>query len=793
MDRRSPLFALGLIAALLAACLPAFAERPLLDYHQLDAYFRLFAPDTSVPWKPAQVRLDTYTSAPVDFAAYQADPADVIVAGSNALPRAVDTAKLRAVARWRFTPSGGYRFQTSDVDVPLRTREGFFVIEARRGNVGEQVWIDRTRVGLLTKETPSGIMLYAADLGTGKPLAHMRVSFIVNRNWAVRYTDGNGLVFWRTHPRPVFALAQWGESRAFVSFLPQAPLPHAIVGVKTDSAVVHAGGELHVAGFARSLTGSRLRAARGSAHVELRSAGGLAAQSTVPLDAAGAFAATLHVPAGSAAGDYTVLATAAGGTAGAAIHVDADPNGLVLDLAPQCEAAGCDTASDVPVAVRAVRAGVPVAGAEVSVDVIRSPHAYGGESDSQPWGIAPWYRASVRTGADGRALVMIPHPADGLASTYGVRASSGGATADTRIVVPTAPIVLRVQPQRDDIGSGTPAGFDVSATRVATRAPAAGVVVRVQLVHGNSIQEQTVTLDSAGRAHGRFTSPQVGSNLIIASAQAGGQTAMDASQVQVEPQTMETQDAQGSSNVGISLDRDRYAAGETAHVAASLPGAQGAALMTLESPQGTQVRVVDVSGGRAHAQFRIPEVSGVLAAGAAFIRDGSLQWSTAPVYADGPGRPVDARLELNKDGYAAGARARLKIAGIRPGTGTLFVRITKGTPSGSALFGSAPDLLAVGSTATQDTATGEGSWHPWVDSTGKHALIQTFARRTAPPAQLTMTQADTASVYWSVDRHSGDAVQVPLPAQPGKYVISLLKVDDDGRVTAASADVEVHV
>src|SRR6185312_8059957 len=115
MHRRSPLLLLGLIAALLASMLPASAERPLLDYHRLDAYFTLFARDTSVPWKPASVRLDTYTSAPVDFAAYQVDPADVIAAGSNAMPRAISTRGRKPIARWRYTPPGGYRFQTNDV------------------------------------------------------------------------------------------------------------------------------------------------------------------------------------------------------------------------------------------------------------------------------------------------------------------------------------------------------------------------------------------------------------------------------------------------------------------------------------------------------------------------------------------------------------------------------------------------------------------------------------------------------------------------------------------------------
>ncbi|HLI97394.1 MAG TPA: hypothetical protein VKT72_15095 [Candidatus Baltobacteraceae bacterium] len=792
MQGRSPLFVYGLLAALLASWLPASAERPLLDYHRLDAYFTLFARDTSVPWKPATVRLDTYTSAPVDFAAYQVDPADVIVAGSTALPRAVDTRRLHAVARWRYTPPGGYRFQSNDVDVPLGSREGFFVIEARRGNVGEQVWIDRTRVGLLTKETSNVITLYGADLGSGKPLGHMRVSFIVNGRFVDRYTGWDGLVQWRSFPRPVFALAAYGNSVAFVSFLPQAPLPHTIVGVNTDSAVVHAGGDLHVAGFARSLGGERLRAAGGEVSIMLRSPSALEAQTSVRLDAAGAFNATLHVPQSSRAGEYTVMASADGATAGTAVHVDADADGLSLELAPQCEGTACDPNADIPVVVRATRAGAPVDGASIDVAIVRSPHVYAAGATQTPWGIAHWYRTVVQTNRDGRALIDIPHPSDGLGSTYGVRVDSGGATADTRIAVPTAPITLRVQMERDDIGSGTPASFDVYGTRVATGAPASNVSVRVQLIHGNSIQQQQITLDEHGHARGAFTAPQPGSNLVVASANVDGSQAMDAAQVQVEPQTMETQDAQGSTSIRITLDRKRYAAGEYAHVDAQLAGAQGTALFTLETPERTETHAVNVSDGRAGASFRIGDSSGVLAAGAAFVRDGALQWSSVPLIVDAPGRPLTAQLELDKGAYEPGATALVTIGGVRPGTGTVFVRITKGTPTGSALFTSAPELLAIGTTATQDTATDGASWHPWVDSTGAHALIQTFTRRTAPPDDLTMTQADTASVYWKVDRHSGDSLDVPVPDARGTYVISLLKVDDDGRVTAASADLKVE-
>jgi hypothetical protein len=124
------------------------------------------------------VRLDTYSGAPVDFAAYEVDPADVIVAGA-ARARAIDTAHRVAVARWRFTPPAGLRYTPNDVDVPLQNREGFFVIEARRGDAVQQTWLDLTRIGLLTKESAGGIVLYGADLGTGKAIAGMRITYLV--------------------------------------------------------------------------------------------------------------------------------------------------------------------------------------------------------------------------------------------------------------------------------------------------------------------------------------------------------------------------------------------------------------------------------------------------------------------------------------------------------------------------------------------------------------------------------------------------------------------------------------
>jgi len=786
MSPRSSLLAAGLALCAIAGTMPARAARPIVDLHRLDASFALFARDTNVPWKTSSVRLDTYSSAPVDFAAYQVDPADVIVAGSNARPRVVDTRSRKAVVRWRFTPPGGYRFQSNDVDVPLGSREGFFVVEARRGNVGEQVWINRTRIGLVTKETPAGIVVYAADLGNGKALARMRVSFVANSRFVDRYTDAHGLVRWTERQRPIFALAQWASSSAFVSFLPQAPLPGTIVGLTLASSEIRAGDPLKVVGFARTRSGNAVRASSGEAHIMVRLRGTLVAQRSVRLDRAGAFAADLPIADSAEAGDYTVLASVNGGTAGANVRVNANPGGLTLNVAAACEPS-CRGEDDVPIVVRATRGGAPVPNLDVNVDVVRSPHAYPFDEKNVPWGLTEWTNVTVRTDGAGRAQALVPHPTDGLASTYGVRATGGNATADTRVVAASSDVALRVQADRDEQSAG-PLGFDVYATHLANGTPRGSLAVRVQLVHGASIQEQTLTLDARGHARGVFTRPDVGSNLLIARASVDGD-AMDAQQVQVEPQSSAAVAASG--DVQIALDRANYAPGSPVQIDASASGAQGDALLTYERPTGTDARVVSASGGRARASLRASNAPGALQVGAAFVRDGAIHWSALPLAVDGPGRPQLLSLKTDKDAYAPGDTAHV-VLGADDRDGTLVVRVTRGTPSGAAQFESVPQLLAAASTTTQVTAPEFAAWHPWVDSTGSRSELAPFTRRTAQPVELTMAQTQTQNVEWRVERESKAKIDVTVPATAGRYLVSILKIDDDGRVSAASGELEVR-
>ncbi len=770
----------GALIALLVVT-PAQAARPIVDLHKLDAYFALFAEDSNVPWKTTAVRLDTYSSAPVQFSVYRVDPADVLTTSASA--RAVDTRKMRALRRFTFTPPGGYQFQSNVVTVPLGSAQGFFVVEARRGRVGEQVWINRTRVGLVATQTPAQLFVHGVDLGTGMALSGMRVQLLVGQRFVTKFTDRDGSLRWSGSPVQ-FVLAQWGASYAFLNVLPQAPVPSTIVGVRTESAVVHAGGAVRAVGFARTRRGGIFVPATGDADVSLRQGARILAQSRVAIDRSGAFSVELPVPADAAAGDDAILAQTHDAVGGASVHVDADADGLTLDVASAC-GDECDAERDVPVIVRSSRPNV-----DVHVSVVRSPHVYVGYvPDTTPWGTTTWLDERVKTDDAGRAEIDIPHPTDGLASTYGVHVESGGATADTRIVVPTADVAVRVHVDGDQEQLGTAVGYDVYVSRISGGPPVHGHVVAT-LSHGGSMQQQVLDLGTSGHARGAFQNADLGTNLVTVTFDDGERRAEDATQFEVVAQASPDTQHADSADLAIALDRDAYRPGEPVVVRASAPGSSGEALVTMAGAFGVQAAVVRVDHGSATATLRAVDAQGEVEIGAAFVRDGALATGSIPLDIDGAGRASVVDVSLGAEARPS-ADVPIVLHGIRADEGTAAVRLTIGDPSGSAVFTSAPNLLAFGASTTQTSAPQGATLHPWVDSTGDHPRVLEFVRHTEPPPDLSIEQADTRAISWSVKRSVDGALLLHLPEEPGRYTLSVLDITDDGRIVAASSTVVV--
>ncbi len=766
----------------------------MLDSGKWDAYFALFARDTQVPWKRIGVRLDTYSGAPVDFAAYAVDPADVLVAGANARPRALDTAHRTPVARWRFSPPAGAKFESNDVEVPLRDREGFYVIEARRGQASQQVWLNLSRIGLLTKESPGGIVVYAADLGTGRALPGMRLTYLVGASFAYGKTDAHGIAR-PSGPRPRFALAEWGGSRAFVNFVPVPPSPTAIVGVRLDRGAVHAGETVHAIGFARALRSGEFRPGTGAVRLSVVASGRTLASATSKLDGAGAFAADIPIPADVPTSDLAVLAGWAGVTGGAALHVDALGDATVT-IAAACGTA-CPPAAPIPLTVTVARAGVPQPQREVRIRVVRTPHVIApGTPDGAPqWATTLVLDRRIVTDATGSAVVTLPPPADELASTYGITAQAGAATAATRLVTPTAKIALAVSPERSPLNIGEAANVDVRGFGALDGEPAADVAVRVRLIHGPNIQETSVRLDAAGRARVTFRDVIPGTSLITASADVDGDRAFDASAVALEPSAAAGGGGGSSGEIRIDFDRDRYRVASRATVTAGMPGAAGDAFVSLDGTRSFAAAVVGVRDGRAGAALTVPAATGDIEVGVAFVRDGALYYRTRGLTIDGPGHLRATALEADRRTYAPGETATVRIVdGGLADAATLAVRLGDGTPASGAEFDDAPDSLAAPGTTSQNPASDDPAWHAWVAPARSTAAdIFGFDRpRAAEKLQTALAVAAPRALVWRIDTGAGQTVEVPLPQEKGAYVLSILKMTADGDVGAASISLTVQ-
>ncbi len=775
-----------------ASAFPARAARPLPDSGKWDNYFALFARNATVPWKNITLRLDTYSGAGVDFAAYDVDPTEVLVAGANTRPRAIDTTRYKAVARWRFTPPAGLTFTSNDVDVPLLNREGFYVIEARRGTAVQQVWVNLSRIGLITKESPAGSIVYGADLGTGRALAGMRVTYLVGTQFTYDLTDSHGIS--RVPARAVFALAEWGKSRAFVSLFPQSAPPAAVLGVRADRASATAGDNVRVVGFARRRNGNVYRPATGEVALTIVAAGKTIASAHADLDRAGAFSAGLTLPAGAPAGDAAILAATPGASGGATIHIDGAGD-TVLAIAAPCSTA-CSPSEAIPLTLSAKRAGVPGAGEDIRVRIVRSPHVQppeGGDA-SAAWGVTTIVDTMVRTDALGVAHVAIPAPTDGLASTYGVAAESGPSTASANLVAPNARVALSIVPLQERINVSDPASFDVRGFDALDGAPVSGLGVRVRISHGPTVQDATATLGPDGRARVSFNGVALGMNLVTAQADVDGRAATDVSAVTVSPQALLGASASGQGDVKIAVDHPRQRPNERTGITATLTGATGDALITMESVRGATAAVVPVQNGIANTSLVLPETIGAQAVSVAFVRDGALIAGSLPLVVDGPGHQRQLALSADRATYAPASTATITIAdGDDRSDATLAVRVSDRLAGSGASFDDIPGVLSSAGTTTQNMASLDPPWHTAV-APARSTAGDIFGtdRPQAAAADTQIVAAATRVLSWKVDHSSGSTFTVAVPHDAGRYVLSIIKMTDDGDVGAASIALTVQ-
>ena len=591
-------------------------------------------------------------------------------------------------------------------------------------------------------------------------------------------------------------------------------MPSTLVGVRLAESVVRAGGRIRAVGFARRLTVSGYRRGVGFAKVTVAGNGRTIAQTTARLDGAGAFEADLTVPPLAPAGGYAVLVNAAGGVGGTSVQIDAAAD-VALTVGATCRP--CEASRAVTIAVTATRggsaglattAGVPApapgpaaaAGLPVRLEIVRIPHvvAPGTTADAALWGTTLVASRTIETDAAGVARFSIEPPSDGLDSTYAVRATTAGASATTRVVVPVASVALSLQPDAVSAEPGGVVGFTARAFRVADGAPVAALPVRVTLSHGSTRREVRTTLDAGGQR--RFTIPgaSLGNDLALAEATApGGRTILDATSVDVEPRALAGASGPSDADVTIATDRARYAPHDRAVVRATAPGASGEALLAIAGARTYALKVTGVSGGRASATLDLSDAQGDVRVRAAFVRDGAIATADLPLSIDGPGRARETDLTLDRETYAPGATLH---ATVRDGAlstsspSTFALRLSDGRGEGSAYFGDAADMLSTGGTTAQAPASDNVSWHAWIAPSRSKAsdLFGADRGRSVATEVPNLGVASPHTDLWQIQRQAGSTVDVEVPRRQGRYVLSVLKMQPSGEVGAASASFEVE-
>ncbi|HEV8021293.1 MAG TPA: hypothetical protein VGP41_08545, partial [Candidatus Lustribacter sp.] len=518
------------------------------------------------------------------------------------------------------------------------------------------------------------------------------------------------------------------------------------------------------------------------------------ASGSASLDAAGAFTAELALPPSAPAGDAVILASTEGASAGATIHIDGVGDSVLSIVAP-CSTA-CSPAAPIPLTLLAKRAGVPVANADIRVRIVRSPHVQPPDAgdDAAAWGVTTIVDTLLHTDPLGVAHVAIPAPTDGLASTYGVVAASGAATASANLVAPNARIALAVKPLAASIDPSDPATFDVRGFDALDGEPAVGQTVSVQISHGPQVQNDNVTLGADGSARVTFHDVALGMNLLTAQADVDGHSAIDVAAITVEPRALSAESTTGDNDVKIAVDPARQKPGEHAGVTANLSGAVGDALITMEGVRGVTPAVVPATNGAATTSLTVPETIGALAIGAAFVRDGALVDATQPLVVDGPGHQRQLALSTDRAAYAPGTTAHVTIAdGDDRSAGTLAVRVSDRRGTGGASFDDIPGVLASAGTTTQNLASNDPPWHTWVAPAKSTAGdIFGFDQPRQGAAPDTIAAAATHVFSWSVQRATSSTFDVTVPHDAGRYVLSVIKMTDDGDVGAASIALTVQ-
>ncbi len=241
--------------------------------------------------------------------------------------------------------------------------------------------------------------------------------------------------------------------------------------------------------------------------------------------------------------------------------------------------------------------------------------------------------------------------------------------------------------------------------------------------------------------------------------------------------------------VAVSLDRAQYRPGQRIRVRVDAPGARGDALISLTGVRTYGAQRVPLSNGHAQTTLTVGDPQGDVRVDVACVRGDSIGLGSAPVDLAAPGHVVETAVALDRKTYAPGDTAQATLHAAAAAPATLAIRIADASQSGGAYFGDAGAVLASGATLEQTPSSADPQWHAYVVPAGSKAsdiFAADRARKVAADVP-SIGGAVAHTVYWRVEPGNGSLLDVPVPLQPGRYVLSILRIAQDGDVGASSA------
>lgn len=669
--------------------------------------------DVLLPGKEVKVRLDGFRVGRAKVSIFRIDPNLLLKedfeqnAAATATPQGRKLIKSFIVAlkgnkgnphtRKTFKlpplPPGTYQLDVHDA---AQTEQRHEVKPLPRHRKATMATFLVTRLALVTKISPNGTLIYAADLASGKPLKEVTVSAYPLGNkddgkpLSRVTTDSNGLAAAVAPAVGVRLVGQWRDSYAWLALTPeQTPAAGSLKGyVYTERPAYRPGQTVYFKGVVRQRQGEGyLLPKAGTVRVSIvDSSEQTVMDKEIPLSLAGSFNGELILAVKPALGSYTLQAGSGSDQwqAGFKVLEYRKPDFEVTATQPLKFVLAGDKA-EVNVLAR-YYFGAPVSSATVKYRLYsRQVYGFGGEEageydDGGEEGYYGGYadfigEGEVKTDADGRALIPVETAPGSVPLAYTLElevtdASSRQVAASTSFTVVPALINVALRAQSYLAKPEQPVELTLKAATWEGTAVKAGFRVKVEeqlydkkkrVTSFRLIDTVEAVTDATGQASFRYAFPRPGNwRLTAVTSDSRGHDAVGQEWVWVWQQGYEWNSSWRE--LGLTFDKKSYRPGETARLLVKNPVKKGHLLLTVEGRDVYSRRVVPLNDAVEVIELPVPqEYAPYVFISASLISNGRFYNRTRMLKVDHKPDLLTVAVTPDKPLYAPGERVRLTV------------------------------------------------------------------------------------------------------------------------------------